>query len=121
MAPEVLAEVQRRLADGESGASIAYRLGVSARHVYRIAHGATPGERVKQPFGVRDRLRAAAEDRFRSRQQAEAEAVALAPTMSIRDIARELDTSVPFVQTAFAKAGIPSRPIAATPVQYREV
>jgi hypothetical protein len=47
--------------------------------------------------------------------EAEALAVAMWETMSIRDIARELDTSIPFVQRAGKNAGIPSRPVSWTP------
>jgi hypothetical protein len=37
--------------------------------------------------------------------------------MSIRDIARDLDTSVPFVRHAAEKAGFPPRPVSLTPGQ----
>jgi hypothetical protein len=39
--------------------------------------------------------------------------------MSIRDIARDLDTSVPFVRHAAEKAGFPPRPVAMTPGDER--
>ena len=58
---------------------------------------------------------------FRSRAEAEAAAVALYPTLAIRDIARDLDTTVAFVQLAAAKAGLPPRPVSMTPGQSKEI
>jgi hypothetical protein len=64
-------------------------------------------ERIRVTEGV--------EAMFRTQAAAYAEVERLWPVMSVRDIARELDTSVPFVQLAAEKAGLPSRAIAMTP------
>jgi transposase len=100
---------------GESNRFIALQFGVSSTTVHRVANGWRP--KVWQPRQFRATLMATAhsEDRFRTRVAAEAAAVALYNDLSIRDIARELDTTAAFVQTAAAKAGLPPRPVADTP------
>jgi hypothetical protein len=111
--PALIADVLALSGAGKSQVAIGRQLGCSARLVNRIACGWRPMP--VRTFKAPDLRRAYAEDRFRTRAQAEARVIEMWPRMSIRDIARELDTSVPFVQTAAAKAGLASRPIAYVP------